>query len=98
MSTYTAANGQDLTDEMIDRWCEAYDRGEFPEGERTVGCVIHGRPPLSAEGTATISIKVPVGMKKALEQRAADAGVTLSAFSRSALADKLITQTKMAAG
>ena len=36
MSPYVAANGQELTDEMIDRWCESYERGEFPEGERTV--------------------------------------------------------------
>lgn len=92
MGAHTAANGQVLTDETIDRWCEAYERGEFPEGEHTVGRVVHGRPPLSVEGTATISIKVPVEMKRALEQRAADAGVTLNAFGRSALADKLVTE------
>jgi hypothetical protein len=47
-SGYIAANGQAITEEMIDGWCEAYGRGEFPEGERTVGGVVHGRPPLSS--------------------------------------------------
>lgn len=31
--TYTAANGQVVTDEMIDAWCESYERGEFPDGD-----------------------------------------------------------------
>lgn len=38
--TYTAADGRTITDKMIDRWCEAYDKGEFPEGERAVGEVV----------------------------------------------------------
>ena len=48
--TYTAANGQVVTDEMIDAWCESYERGEFPDGEHTVGGIVHGRPPPSGEG------------------------------------------------
>ena len=38
--TYTAANGQVVTDEMIDAWCESYERGEFPDGEHTVGGIV----------------------------------------------------------
>ena len=41
---WAAANGQEVTEEMVRRWCDAYERGEFPEGERTVGGVVHGRP------------------------------------------------------
>lgn len=59
---YTAANGQVITDEMIDTWCESYEHGEFPDGEHTVGGIVHGRPPLSSEGTATLSVKIPLGM------------------------------------
>ena len=44
MSNYIAANGQEITETMIDRWCEAYEKGEFPEGEHTVGGVAMGRP------------------------------------------------------
>ena len=54
--TYIAANGQEITEEMIDRWCESYEKGEFPEGEHTVGSVVLGRPPLSSgEATVTLS-------------------------------------------
>ena len=41
--TYTTASGQVVTDEMIDAWCEAYERGEFPDGEHTVGGIVHGQ-------------------------------------------------------
>ena len=87
---YTAANGQEITEEMIDRWCDAYERGEFPEGEHTVGEVVYGRPPLSSEGSAVLSIKVPISMKKAIERQAQKEGMTTSAYARSALADKLV--------
>lgn len=43
--SYIAANGQEITEAMIGSWCDAYERGEFPEGERTVGEVVMGRPP-----------------------------------------------------
>lgn len=87
---YVAANGQVITDEMINRWCESYEKGEFPEGEKTVGKVVYGRPPLSSEGTVTLSVKVPIGMKVAIEQKAKEEGVGTSAFVRSALAAKLL--------
>ncbi len=51
MSGRVATNGQELTEEIIDRWCKPYERGEFPGGERTVDCVVHGSP-LSTEGAA----------------------------------------------
>lgn len=85
-----AANGQVITDEMIDRWCEAYEAGEFPEGEHTVGDVVRGRPPLSSEGTVTFSMKIPIGMKAAVEKRAAEEGISMGAFVRDALTDKLL--------
>ena len=34
--SYIAANGQEITEAMIGSWCDAYERGEFPESERTV--------------------------------------------------------------
>lgn len=49
MKEYTAANGMAFTDEDINRWCEYYDKGEFPPGEHTVGEVVMGRPPLSPD-------------------------------------------------
>ena len=76
--TYTAANGQVVTDEMIDAWCESYERGEFPDGEHT------------GEGTATLSVKIPLGMKEAIRRRAAAEGMTPSEFARAALSEKLL--------
>lgn len=89
--TYIAANGQEMTEEMIDRWCESYEKGEFPEGEHTVGSVVLGRPPLSSgEATVTLSVKIPAGMKKAIDKEAKNEGVSSSAYVRSILADSLI--------
>ena len=45
---YTAANGQVITDEMIDTWCESYEHGEFPDGEHTVGGIVHGQTHLAS--------------------------------------------------
>ena len=87
---YTAANGQVVTDEMIDAWCESYEHGGFPDGEHTVGGIVHGRPPLSSEGTATLSVKIPLGMKEAIRRRAAAEGMTPSEFARAALSEKLL--------
>ena len=89
--SYIAANGQEITEEMINAWCEAYERGEFPEGERTVGGVVMGRPPLSAEKTTTVTIKIPIGMKAALTTKAEKQGVTMSAYVRSILANDILS-------
>ena len=85
--SYIAANGQEITEAMIDSWCDAYERGEFPEGERTVG---EGRPPLSAEKTVTLNVKVPVGMKATLAKRAKEHGTTTSAYVRGILANDIL--------
>lgn len=87
-----AANGQDITETMIGEWCEAYERGEFPEGERTVGGLVNGRPPLSeSEETVVLIVKVPVGMKAALAEAAKGKGMTVSAYVRGVLADAVLS-------
>lgn len=88
--SYIAANGQELTEEMINAWCDAYERGEFPEGERTVGRVVMGRPPLSAEKTVTLNVKIPVGMKVSLARRAEEQGTSMSSYVRSVLANDIL--------
>lgn len=65
--SYKASNGQEITEDMIDRWCASYEKGEFPKGEHTAGSVVYGRPPLSeGEATVTLSVKVPAGLKEAI--------------------------------
>lgn len=58
---YKAINGQEITEEMINDWCSSYDKGEFPEGEHTVGEVVIGKPPLSFEKTESITPKASIG-------------------------------------
>ena len=90
MSTYIAANGMEFSDEMIDRWCEAYERGEFPEGEHSVGGVVMGRPPLSGDKTVTLTIKLPAGMKAAVMRRAKEEGTSAAAYVRNVLANDIL--------
>lgn len=90
MSSYIAANGQEITDALIDQWCEAYEQGEFPEGEHTVGGVVMGRPPLSMEKTVAFTIKMPVGMKAAIAKRAKENGKTASGYARDLIAEDLM--------
>ena len=33
---YITANGTEITEEMIDTWCEAYEKGELPGGGGTI--------------------------------------------------------------
>ena len=89
--SHVAANGQEITDEMIDRWCDAYEQGDFPAGEHTVGEVVMGRPRLSADQTPTLTIKVPVGMKAALGRKAEMQGTTMSAYVRGVLSNDILT-------
>lgn len=90
MNEYIAANGQVINDALIDQWCEAYEQGEFPEGEHTVGGVFMGRPPLSMEKTTTFTIKIPVGMKAALIKKAKARGKNASSYTRELIAEDLM--------
>ena len=56
--SHIAANGQEISNEMIDRWCDSYEQGEFPEGESMVGTVACGQPLLFSEGVATVEKSV----------------------------------------
>ena len=91
--TYTAADGHEITEGMIDRWCASYEAGEFPAGERTVGGVVRGRPPLSRDNdkTAVLTIKMPAGMKAAIVKKASDEGLSASAYARDVLASDLMS-------
>ena len=88
--SYVTASGQVLTDETIDSWCEAYEKGEFPTGEHSVGPVVYGRPPRSQELTTTMTVKIPVGMKVALTKRAEKQGMTMSSYVRNVLASSIL--------
>ena len=82
---YTSADGHEYADEDVQRWCEDYERGEFPEGEHSTGKIVYGRPPRTDAHTTTLTVKVPVGLKKAIAAKAKQEGVTTSALVRQQL-------------
>lgn len=60
-----ASDGQEVTDAMIEGWCEAYDEGRLPDGYAVDGGVRKGHPGLSTEGTASMTARIPRPQKKA---------------------------------
>lgn len=91
MSDFVAISGQTVTDEMLDRLEAVYAAGEFPPGSHPVGDVIHGAPrALSAEGSATLSVKIPVAMKRAIADKAKREHVSTSEVVRAMLARSLV--------
>lgn len=77
-----AEDGTPVTGNMILGWCEAYDRGELPNGYEVDGVVSRGRPPLHGERMATMTIRLPHSQKVALEREAKERGVPTSTYVR----------------
>lgn len=92
MARFKAADGSVVTDEMIDGWCEALDRDEWPEGWKSRSEIVYGRPPPSVDGTVTLSIKVPVAMKQAIASEAKRRGTSTSNYARALLAEALLAE------
>lgn len=90
MAAIRTASGQLVTDEMIDAWCESLDRDEWPSDWVNVGDVVHGKPPIDLGESVVLSVKIPLGMKRAIENRAKDRGVSTSAVARELLEDGLL--------
>ena len=92
MDEIIAENGQVVTDEMIATWAQALDNDEWPSGWTNVGDVVDGRLPKTAPKTVTLSLKVPVAMKKALDNEAKAEGKSTGAYVRGLLATSLLRQ------
>lgn len=90
MEPIKTADSKLVTEEMIERWGTALDHDEWPDDWHNNGKVVIGRPPMSAEGSAVLSVKVPPAMKRALENKAKDAGVSTSDMVRTILANSLL--------
>ena len=99
MARFKAADGSMVTDEMIDGWCDALDRDEWPEDWKSRSEIVYGRPPPSVGGTVTLvggtvtlSIKVPVAMKQAIASEAKRRGTSTSNYARTLLAEALLAE------
>ncbi len=90
MNGIVAENGKVVTDEMIADWESALERDDWPDGWVNVGEVVEGKLPKAAMDTVTLSLKVPVGMKRALEREAKLEGKSTGAYARGILADGLM--------
>lgn len=86
MNGIVAENGKVVTDEMIADWESALERDEWPTGWINVGDVVDGKLPKATTETVTLSLKVPVAMKRALEREAKAEGKSTGAYARSILA------------
>ena len=86
MKKYEAVDGTAFTDDDINEWCEYYDRGEFPPGEHSTGEIVHSRPPKKESEQVTLTVKLPIGMRKALKNYAKEKGISTSALVRNQLA------------
>ena len=78
-------DGRPVTDEMLDEWAEAYERGEWPEGKT----VVMGRPRLADEEVRPVTFKLPVSTIRALDLKALAPGGTRSQALRQAIDDYL---------
>ena len=90
MSEIVAVNGKVVTDEMIANWEKDLERDKWPSGWVNVGDVLEGTLPSAAPKTVTLSIKVPVSMKRALERQAKAEGKSTGAYARGILASGLM--------
>lgn len=89
---YIAASGTEITEEMIDTWCEAYEEGELPEGDYFHGPVVYGIPPHSNEKSSVLQVSIPEGTKKDIEKKAQSEGISINSFVLGLLMDSLLVR------
>ena len=89
---YITASGTEITEETINTWCEAYEKGELPEGDYFHGSVVYGMPPHSNEKSSVLQVVIPEGMKKDIEKRAQSEGISINSFVLGLLMDGLLAR------
>lgn len=83
--TMTTKAGAPVTDAMLDEWADAFERGDWPEGET----VLVGRPRLAAEEAKQVTFRLPLSKIAALDRKADKCGETRSAVLRTAVDEYL---------
>ena len=81
---FVAEGGVEVTDELLDAWAEPWERGEVP-GKPGGFVRSPGRPRLADEPTKVVSIRLPVSVIKASEEKAKRYGETRSQRMREAI-------------
>ena len=80
-----AANGVEVTDEMLESWFDALDNDQWPEAWRNVGEVVEGQPPAPSPDVDPVTIEpvtiyMPQSVKDAIERKASSSGVSTSVY------------------
>jgi predicted HicB family RNase H-like nuclease len=86
MGEYKLVGGGALTEDDIERIGRECERGTYHEvtGSRVV------RPPIRWDGSVTIGVRMPPGLRAAIEGRAREQGMSMSAYMRSVLVSDLL--------
>lgn len=72
---FIAEGGVEVTDELLDKWAEPWERGETP-GVLAGIVAGPGRPSLYNEPTKVVSLRLPTSVVKAIEEKARRKGET----------------------
>ena len=81
---FVAEGGVEVTDELLDEWAEPWEKGEL-SGKAAGFVAGPGRPRLCDEPTKVVSIRLPVSVIKASEEKAKRYGQTRSQRMREAI-------------
>ncbi|HCC36641.1 MAG TPA: hypothetical protein DEQ14_02955 [Treponema sp.] len=86
---YITASGAVITDEMIEAWGKACERGEYPgmPGKFIISPV--GRPRLSDDELVSVSFKLPRGVVNVLDATAKKRNESRSEFLREAVGNAI---------
>lgn len=90
-NAFTAENGIEITDELLEHMAEPWERGEVP-GAAAGFVAGPGRPRISEEETKLVAFRLPVSIIEALDRKAKQRGENRSERLREAvIADILRT-------
>ena len=87
---YRTKSGYIVTDEMLEQYAEAFERGEYPGTPGEFIVAPQGRPKLCpSEDLVTIAFKVPRSYRDLLDKQASKEHETRSQMLRKMLGDAL---------
>jgi hypothetical protein len=82
----TTKTGKSVTDDMLDKWADAFEQGEWPEGKT----VVLGRPSIADEEVKLITFRLPISKVIELDRKTAQQGVSRSEGLREAVEEYLM--------
>lgn len=80
-----AEDGTAVSPEILESWVDSYETGTLPEGYSFDGPIRPGRPKLIEGEMTTMTIRIPLALKKAICREAEERGMTASGYVREVL-------------